>query len=597
MKNLTLIHLKKPILILFSVLAFMPGLSHAWWNGDWSARKKITLNMSQVDAKGAVAQAPILVRLHTGNFDFANTKDDGGDIRFLAEDDKTPLKYHIEKYDPVNEMALIWVQAPKLEAGKVVSIYMYSGNSKTTKADDAANTYDANMIAVYHFGEKDGLPKDSTGNNNNPTQFAAKLGEGSLIGGGATFDGQGGMTVAASPSLKVVASQGVTVSAWIKMDVPQANAILFQQQDGAQSIVLGIEAGKLYASTGTLSTPKTTEIVPSAWHHVALTVGQALATLYLDGQEVATAAAPITDMQGDITVGKGYTGAIDELEVSNIARSADWIKVAAKGQGQDALLLTYGEDEVPGSEGGTSYFGTILHSVTLDGWVVIGILMVMGVISWIVMALKGIVISRVEKGNKLFMQDYEQLAVAETGKLDADDTNEDADISDSPMLTALIGKHDHFQESPLYRIYHTGVQEIKLRFGNAEVGQQNLTPQAIGAIKARLDATLVRENQKLNSLMVLLTIAISGGPFLGLLGTVVGVMITFAAIAATGDVNVAAIAPGIAAALVATVAGLGVAIPALFGYNYIGSKIKNVTADMHVFSDEFVSRITEAYSR
>ena len=73
-------------------------------------------------------------------------------------------------------------------------------------------------------------------------------------------------------------------------------------------------------------------------------------------------------------------------------------------------------------------------------------------------------------------------------------------------------------------------------------------------------------------------------------------MITFAAIAATGDVNVAAIAPGIAAALVATVAGLGVAIPALFGYNYLGSKIKDSTADMHVFADEFISRLTEAYS-
>ncbi len=107
----------------------------------------------------------------------------------------------------------------------------------------------------------------------------------------------------------------------------------------------------------------------------------------------------------------------------------------------------------------------------------------------------------------------------------------------------------------------------------------------------------MRENQKLNSLMVLLTIAISGGPFLGLLGTVVGVMITFAAIAATGDVNVAAIAPGIAAALVATVAGLAVAIPALFGYNYIGSMIKNTTADMHIFVDEFISRITEEHSR
>jgi biopolymer transport protein ExbB len=102
--------------------------------------------------------------------------------------------------------------------------------------------------------------------------------------------------------------------------------------------------------------------------------------------------------------------------------------------------------------------------------------------------------------------------------------------------------------------------------------------------------------QRLNRLMVILTIAISGGPFLGLLGTVVGVMITFAAIAASGDVNVNAIAPGIAAALVATVAGLGVAIPALFGYNYLISRIKDLTSDIQVFVDELVTRMAELYS-
>jgi biopolymer transport protein ExbB len=110
-----------------------------------------------------------------------------------------------------------------------------------------------------------------------------------------------------------------------------------------------------------------------------------------------------------------------------------------------------------------------------------------------------------------------------------------------------------------------------------------------------MDATLVRENQKLSNNMVLLTISISGGPFLGLLGTVVGVMITFAAIAASGDVNINAIAPGISAALLATVAGLAVAIPALFGYNYLLTRAKNVTANMQVFVDEFVARISEIY--
>ncbi len=570
MKNLTLKHPKKTALILFSVLALMPGLSHAWWNGDWSARKKITLNMSQVDTKDAVAQAPVLVRLHTGNFDFANTKDDGGDIRFLAEDDKTPLKYHIEKYDPVNEMALIWVQAPKLEAGKAATIYLYSGNSKTSKADDAANTYDANMVAVYHFGEKDGLPKDSTGNNNNPNQFAAKLGEGALIGGGATFDGQGGMTVAASPSLKIVASQGVTVSAWIKMDVPQANAILFQQLDGAKSIVLGIEAGKLYASTDASSTPKTAEVVPSAWHHVALTIGQSLLSLYLDGKEVGTAAAPIADMQGDISVGKGYTGSIDELEVSNIARSADWIKVAAKGQGQDSLLMTYGEDEASGGEGSTSYFGVLFRSLTTDAWVVIIILSIMFVISVAVMVTKAMLVIRTDKGNKQFLSHFHG---AQDDLLELEQKASNAD-------------------STLFRLYIAGLREIRKRYSDDKLA---LSGASMDAIKAAIDADLIRETQKMNSQMVLLTIAISGGPFLGLLGTVVGVMITFAAIAAAGDVNVNAIAPGIAAALLATVAGLGVAIPALFGYNYLASRIKNITVDMQIFVDEFVTRVAELY--
>jgi biopolymer transport protein ExbB len=126
-------------------------------------------------------------------------------------------------------------------------------------------------------------------------------------------------------------------------------------------------------------------------------------------------------------------------------------------------------------------------------------------------------------------------------------------------------------------------------------GDKVLSAQSIQAIRASLDGVMVRETQKLNKLMVFLTIAISGGPFLGLLGTVVGVMITFAAIAAAGDVNVNAIAPGIAAALLATVAGLAVAIPALFGYNYLISRIKEATSDMHVFVDEFVTKLAEFY--
>jgi biopolymer transport protein ExbB len=200
----------------------------------------------------------------------------------------------------------------------------------------------------------------------------------------------------------------------------------------------------------------------------------------------------------------------------------------------------------------------------------------------------------ISKGNALFMREWRHVAADLTMLDDGDDEK----------TRSLGGRIDEtgqraMREASVYRIYHIGVEEIRHRLaatGNGKTdGRKGLPGRAIQAIRASLDSGLVRETQRINKLIVLLTICISGGPFLGLLGTVIGVMITFAAVAAAGDVNVNAIAPGIAAALLATVAGLAVAIPSLFGYNYIISRVKDATADMHVFIDEFVTRMAEFY--
>jgi biopolymer transport protein ExbB len=169
-------------------------------------------------------------------------------------------------------------------------------------------------------------------------------------------------------------------------------------------------------------------------------------------------------------------------------------------------------------------------------------------------------------------------------------------------MASLATDHGKFGASTLYRLYHHGVREVNKRIeaqAKQSVGAARayvMSPQAINAIRAAMDGTMTRLQQSLSSQMVLLTIAISGGPFLGLLGTVIGVMITFAAIALAGDVNVNAIAPGVAAALAATVAGLAVAIPALFGYNWLNTRIKSINADNRVFIDEFVTLLAEQYS-
>ena len=94
------------LLSLFSVT------SHAWWNDDWAGRKKVTLT----NPAGEVTDAPVLIRLHTGNFDFLSANENGSDLRVVAGDDTTELKFHIEKWDGINQLALVWVKLPKLAA-------------------------------------------------------------------------------------------------------------------------------------------------------------------------------------------------------------------------------------------------------------------------------------------------------------------------------------------------------------------------------------------------------------------------------------------------------------------------------------------------
>jgi biopolymer transport protein ExbB len=213
------------------------------------------------------------------------------------------------------------------------------------------------------------------------------------------------------------------------------------------------------------------------------------------------------------------------------------------------------------------------------------------------MVVKAFFLSRVEKANRKFLIEFRRLS-GDATVLAGEDAAED-ELDDAPSMAALANAHNQFGASTLYRLYHHGVREVNKRIEGQTVSAQRtlvLSAQSTDAIRAAMDASMTRLQQSLSSQMVLLTIAISGGPFLGLLGTVIGVMITFAAIALSGDVNVNAIAPGTAAALAATVAGLSVAIPALFGYNWLNTRIKNINADNRVFVDEFVTRIAEQYS-
>lgn len=122
-------------------------------------------------------------------------------------------------------------------------------------------------------------------------------------------------------------------------------------------------------------------------------------------------------------------------------------------------------------------------------------------------------------------------------------------------------------------------------------------------VKGVLERAVAREALSLEAGLILLAIAVSGAPFLGLLGTVWGVMDAFGGVAAgnTGAATLQMMAPGVAGALITTVAGLLVAIPSMFGYNWLVHHLRVLTVEMDNFAQELAARyeveFLEEYAR
>lgn len=594
----------KRLRILSAAAALLtPFVVQAWWSPDWAQRKEISVNTTAtgVNLSAPVTDATLLLRLHQGNFpQFLNMRDGGADFRLVAGDDKTPLKYHVERFDPITEMALLWVKLPTLNPqSPAEKLYLYFANGAAVKGDEPGASFDPATVAAYHFGETAGLPVDSTAYATPVASGETIPNPASIIGAGLSLPGTQALTLTDNGALAHDPAQGFTLSTWLRLPaLPAEPAYLFDRQAGASRLSLLLNGGSLVARFNGAEAAAGVPLAPATWAHVALAVTATELQIFVNGILAGSAPVTPTAMSGAISVGGGVDGAgllaadLDELRIANVARSVDWLALEAGvgGERNDAIV-TYGADQAgeggeSGAEEKVSYFSIIFQSVfgnkeAIVEQVVIGVCAVMMLIAMLVMFMKALYLSKARGASNRFLKAYERLEIGGKG--------EDG-------LESLVEKTKRYNASPLFHVYRQALLEVRKRRASA-AEDQSLDEKAMGSIRAAMDAVMVRQQQKMNALMVLLTIAISGGPFIGLFGTVVGVMVTFAAIAASGDVNINAIAPGMAAALLATVAGLGVAIPSLFGYNYLGSKVKELSADMHVYADELTARVVEEFGR
>ena len=582
------------------------GKDENWWNAEWTLKKEITVDTAAAGVTDPTGGARVLVRLAgDSNYNFGSGKEDGTDIRFIADDNKTELPFYIESYNPSLMEAHVWVKPLELKPGGKTTFHLYYGNlgPKAVKTDDSKATFDPDTMLAWNFSDKGTAPGDGTANGNNGVEIVAQV-EAGFAGSSANFTPTTTIGIVAKPTLQWTAGGAMTWSAWIKPGAAPTTGNILTREEGGNAFIIGADNGSLLVTVksggATVKSPPGAPLA-SRWQHVAVVANGGTIAIYVDGELYGSAGAALPALNSDIFIGAAAPAAafvceLDQMEIAKVARPAGWIKFVAGSQiGEKAAKVVAVGADVQGDVGFFAPGSTtsiLLSSLTMDGWIVIGILAVMGVVSWWIMYSKVQYLNGITKGNHAFMNVWKHVSRDLTV---LDDT-------DGEKMKSLGGKVSPeglraMRRSSVYRIYHIGSDEIRHRIeadGKA-FAERGLAGRSIQAIKASMDGGMVRESQKLSKLIVILTICISGGPFLGLLGTVVGVMITFAAIAAAGDVNVNAIAPGIAAALVATVAGLAVAIPALFGYNYIQSRVKDANTDMHVFIDEFVTKMAEFY--
>jgi biopolymer transport protein ExbB/TolQ len=247
-------------------------------------------------------------------------------------------------------------------------------------------------------------------------------------------------------------------------------------------------------------------------------------------------------------------------------------------------------------------FKFAMDKATMEGKITIGMLVIVSLFSWTVIINKALQLYKASKMSKKFYASYRS-------------TRE-------PM--EIFNKNSEFAGAPAYEVYFTGAEELAYHLKNNPVevvriksmAGQNSMPDKVRemhtdvlartttlkisnasfeSVKVALERAVSAQAISLEKGMIVLTTAVAGGPFIGLLGTVWGVMETFSGIAIKQAASLAAMAPGVAGALIATVVGLFVAIPAMFAYNYMVTMIRAITQELDNFVTEFATAIEHTY--
>jgi biopolymer transport protein TolQ len=208
------------------------------------------------------------------------------------------------------------------------------------------------------------------------------------------------------------------------------------------------------------------------------------------------------------------------------------------------------------------------------------LLLVFSIVSWSIILTKFFIFRRARKEDQTFLKIF----------------------SKSDSLTNIYNFCKEMKISPIARVFLAGYHELYVfkemvssRSKNSEGRPLSLTPKDLKGISLALNKSTNHEIEKLGHRLDFLATTGSTAPFIGLFGTVWGIMHSFRVIGVSGSASIGGVAPGIAEALIATAAGLVAAIPAVVFFNYLNSRIHGFNHRMEDFSEDFVYMVEKDF--
>ncbi len=216
----------------------------------------------------------------------------------------------------------------------------------------------------------------------------------------------------------------------------------------------------------------------------------------------------------------------------------------------------------------------IWGQATPEAKAIIVLLAVFSIFAWSTMASKAMQMLRAKRLNRLFESEFRT----------------------QKNVMEVFDRRVQVEDCPLFMVYQEGCKEIDVRLRTPEGGRKRvLSLKSVEHVKRTLEGAVAQQSLRLEHGLIMLALAVSGSPFLGLLGTVWGVMDAFGYVAMRGKADLATMAPGVAAALITTVAGLLVAIPSMFGYNWLVHNLRVLTVELDNFAQELASKMETEY--